>query len=121
MKLHQNRIDNILRYISLGMTIENACYVCGICRKTYYLWYNQGKKDSESEIVSLQQMLYDEMPRAMALCELTHLRNIFKACKTDWKASAWYLEHTRPERYARRKPIRREREDENYDGLRIIG
>jgi hypothetical protein len=121
MKLHQRRIDKLLAYIADGMTIENACYASGICRKTYYLWYEQGKKDEESGTASLQQQLYDGIPQAQALGELTHLRIIKEASKKHWKASAWFLEHTRPERYALRRPLPvNDAEERGKDTIRYI-
>ena len=121
MKLHRYRIDNLLSYISEGMTIENACYATGICKKTYYLWSAQGEKDSESGTESLQQRLYDGIPQAQALCEWTHLKLITEASKKHWRASAWYLERTRPERYALHRPLPvRDDDDGDKDTIKWI-
>ncbi len=122
MKLHQARIDILLEFIGEGMTIDSACYAAGISRKTYYLWRDQGKKDLESGVKSLQQELFEGVPQALALNELAHLRIIMAAGKKNWKACAWYLERTRPERYGRRKPMPwNKAEGFEKDGLVIIG
>jgi transposase len=122
MKLHQGRIDSLLALIGEGMTIDSACYAVGISRKTYYLWRDQGKKDLESGTKSLQQELFEGVPQAQALNELAHLRIIMAAGKKNWKACAWYLERTRPERYGRRKPLPwNKAEGFERDGLVIIG
>ena len=112
----------MLEYMGAGMIIDQACYAAGISRKTYYLWNAQGKKDSESGIKSLQQQLFEGIPQAQALNELEHLKVILHAGKKNWKACAWYLERTRPERYGRRKPMPWNKgEGFERDGLVIIG
>ena len=122
MKLHQAKINILLEFIGEGMTIDSACYAAGISRKTYYLWRDQGKKDLESGTKSLQQVLFEGVPQALALIELAHLRIIMAASKKTWKASAWYLERTRPERYGRRKPLPwNKAEGFERDGLVVIG
>jgi len=101
MKLSKMNIDKILDYISQGMSAKNASFITGISEKTYYLWFHQGEKDSENEIESLQRELYEGIPKAKALCEQAHLQNIFEAGKKNWRASAWFLERTRPSIYGR--------------------
>jgi len=101
MKLSKMYINKILDYISQGMSVENACYVAGISEKTYYLWFNKGEEDAKNETESLQRKLYDGIPAARARCEQTHLQNIMNAGKKNWRASAWFLERTRPHIYGR--------------------
>ncbi len=101
MKLSKTSINKLLDNISQGMSIENACYVTGICNKTYYLWYNQGKEDAENDTESIQRKLFEGIPAAQAICEQMHLQNIADAGKKNWRASAWFLEHTRPKKYGR--------------------
>jgi len=119
MKLSKVYINKLLDYISQGMSTENACYVTGICQKTYHLWYNQRKKDAESDTASLQLKLFDGIWAAQAQCEQTHLQNIADAGKKNWRASAWFLERTRPKSYGRNSlnflP------PENPDTLIVIG
>ena len=101
MKLSKININKIFDYISQGMTIQNACHVAGICQKTYHLWYNRGKEDAANDKKSLQREFFEGIPMALARCEQTHLQNIADAGKKNWRASAWFLEHTRPKNYGR--------------------
>ena len=119
MKLSKININKLLDFIAQGMTVENACFVTGISEKTYYLWFNQGKEDAENETESLQRKLYEGIPAARALCEQTHLQNIMEAGKKNWRASAWFLERTRPHIYGRNSEKFIPSEDQ--DSIVIIG
>ena len=118
MKLDNVHIEKLLGFISDGMTKELACSAARISTSTYYAWVKQGKEDEKQGITSLQRKLHEDLPQAEALCEHFHLQVITAATQYDWHASAWYLERSRPARYARRTvpPPQRER-----DGLVIIG
>ena len=118
MKLSKTTITKIMGYIAQGLTINNACQATGISRKTYYLWYTQGKQDSEKEIKSLQQTLYDAIPDAQSLCEQMYLQRIADAGKKDWRAIAWILERTNPKTYGRHTPTPIEPEED--DTLTVI-
>ena len=118
MKLDNDRIKKVLANIRNGMTKEIACIAAGISTSTYYAWVKQGKEDEKQEIESLQRQLHKDLPQAEALYELECLKIIKVAQRKDWHACAWYLERTRPARYARRTvpPEQRDR-----DELVIIG
>ena len=121
MKLHHKRIAKLITFSADGMTVNNACLATGICRKTYYLWYNQGKADSENDRISLQRDMYDGLPVAQAFSLLKHIRIINEASLTDWRASAWFLERTRPAQYGHRKQAAQIDEDKNGPEGYIIG
>ncbi len=118
MKLDNDHIDKLLEFIGDGMTKESACIAVKISTTTYYAWLKQGKEDEKQGIDSLQRQLAEDLPQAEALCELECLKIIKAAQQRDWHACAWYLERTRPARYARRTvpPEQRDR-----DELVIIG
>ncbi len=118
MKLDSDHIEKLLANIRNGMTKKIACTVADISTSTYYAWVKQGKEDEKQGIASLQRQLHEAMLQAEALSELEYLKIINAAKRKDWHACAWYLERTRPERYARRTvpPEPRER-----DGLIVIG
>jgi len=118
MKLDIYHIKKLLGLIGQGMTKEIACTAAGISRSTYYEWCKEGKEHAQEEQDTLQRQLYEALPTAEAQCELQHLKTITKASKKDWHASAWYLERTRPARYAKRTP---EPEPRQRDGLVVIG
>jgi len=117
MKLSKMNIEKILGYISQGMSAKNASYITGISEKTYYLWITQGKGDSENDIESLQRELYEGIPKAKAFCEHALLQNISECAKTNWRASVWFLERTRPSVYGRNS----QDQFDARDTIRVIG
>jgi len=121
MKLHNKRIAKLLGFIAEGMTINNACLATGICRKTYYLWYNKGKADAENDTISLQREMYDGLPEAQAFGLYKHIQIINEASLTDWRASAWFLERTRPAQFGLRTPPPQIDEEKNGPEGYIIG
>ena len=118
MKLDSDHIEKLLANIRNGMTKKIACTVADISTSTYYAWVKQGKEDEREGIDSLQRKLAEDLPQAEALCELECLKIIKLAQQRDWHACAWYLERTRPARYARRTVPAEKRE---RDELIIIG
>ena len=118
MKLDNDHITKLLAYISDGMTKEIACNAARISTSTYYAWVKQGKEDEKQGIETLQRELHEALPQAEALCEHYHLKVIKAATQTDWHASAWFLERSRPARYARRTvpPEAKERDTLIYIG-----
>ncbi|MEI8187042.1 MAG: hypothetical protein WCG19_10130 [Chlorobiaceae bacterium] len=115
MKLDKYNIETLIDSVSKGMTREMAYLSINISRSTFYEWFNQGRKDDEKEVDSLQRQLYIGLPQAEAQFELRHLKNITAAANKNWRVSAWYLERTRPSRYGRRPP-----EPKENGGDRII-
>jgi transposase len=95
MKLDSYHIKKILGYIGEGLNKTDACDAARVSRGTFYTWLKQGKEDAEKGAESLQRALYEGIPGAEAEFELQHLRRITAASKSDWHASAWYLERYR--------------------------
>ncbi len=118
MKLDNDHITKLLGFIKDGMTKEVACNAARISTTTYYAWIKQGKEDEKQGIDSLQRKLAEDLTEAEALSELECLKIIKAARERDWHACAWYLERTRPARYARRTVPEEKKE---RDGLIEIG
>jgi len=102
MKLNQLRIDEILKGVSDGLTKDAASQLAGISRVTFYKWLRQGEVDAGAGRNTLKRQLFERIPMAEIACEAWHLSNIRMGAERDWKASGWYLERTRHERYGRR-------------------
>lgn len=88
----------IINLIKAGYFIETVCSIVGINKTTYYAWMKRGK---ESNRRSQYKTFYDEVTRAHAICEVRMVSIISKAAETDWRASAWYLEHRFPQRWGK--------------------
>jgi hypothetical protein len=47
----------------------------------------------------------ERIRRASLACELEPLNSIRQMARTNWRAAAWYLERTNPNRYGKRNPV----------------
>lgn len=120
MKLDEYHIKKLLGYISEGMLKTDACDAARISRGTYYAWLKQGKKDADDGLDSLQRQLFEGLAGAEADFELVHLRRITAASKTDWHASAWYLERYRG-RVRPQNKLDADDDDKPGDEMVVIG
>jgi hypothetical protein len=86
-KLTPELVEELLRYLRMGVSIKSACDAAGINDATYRRWV-VGSKDfctqatrarSRGKIVLISQILTDK----------------------DWRAKAWYLERCWPAEFAR--------------------
>ena len=100
-------IDRIAEYVAAGCSLEAAAAACGVGARTAYSWQSVGEEWDEAEPVEIPE---DRRPFAIfaaairdarLAAEPRHLRVIERASATDWKAAAWILERTRPERFGR--------------------
>lgn len=76
--------------VSAGAGVATAAKYVGCSRSTVY----REAKDNEEFRVRLD--------RAKATACLSPLQAIRQACQHDWRAAAWMLERTNPERFGRR-------------------
>jgi hypothetical protein len=109
-KLDDATTERILSILRTGGYVEAAAGAAGVSKQTIYNWLERGhpegtRKDEESP----RQLRAEDEPfrefrakvdRARAEGEATALALIQRAAARDWKAAAWMLERTRPERYA---------------------
>ena len=97
----------LLKIIGAGNHIETACDYVGIDVGTYMRWIRLGKEyeaqDEEERNPDNKKYLlfYKEAQKARAACLSANLANIQIAGKTQWQASAWYLERMKPEKFAK--------------------
>lgn len=115
-KLTDELTKEIVGYIEDGMFIKDACILAGIGRRTYYHWLGIAeaelkrldenprarlKKDAEPYVEFLHTVT---CARAKAEYEaLKQVRNgrfkTYDGGNRDWKAAAWFLEHSFPDKY----------------------
>lgn len=84
--------------------------MAGFTKSAFNKWYKEGEEHARQDLDTLQRQLYENIPVAEARCEMKHLHKITRAAEKNWRASAWYLERTRPALYAKRDPPPPERE-----------
>jgi len=118
-KCTKSRVNRILRHIGEGLFRKDACLLAGISRDTFYQWIKEGKQHAKAEIDSIERELYEGLEVAEAKAVQVHSKNIRTAGSRDWKASAWWLERTRPNDYGRRPP--EAKPPESDDEVIVIG
>lgn len=96
-----------------GAYLKDAAAVCEVSESVVHKWRARGEEWIEEAETSEEpvEVPPDEVPyvefvqslkKAQGNAVVWHLTNIRRAATDDWKASAWYLERTRPDEYGRR-------------------
>lgn len=138
--LTPDRARAILDAVSAGNSFLTAATYAGIGERTLYQWVDKGKawferhewdedadvpadhEDPQARYAAFAQALY----RARAQAEVRAVATIVEAGSDryrtdqdgrrelveagDWRAAAWYLERSRPDRWAKRIRVDEERE-----------
>lgn len=107
----EERTQKILEYLGAGNYIDTACAAAGISHTTFYNWMDRGKQERDRLRATSSEPAPDEAPyvafvdaveKAQADAEARNVAIIQKAAVTGtWQAAAWWLERTRPKKYAR--------------------
>lgn len=92
--LSEESKSEVVLILSVGCDRETAAKYVG-CRL-----------DELHQELAADQGFAGRVRRAEAGCELAHMRCVHQASRDEkhWRASVWWLERQRPERYARREP-----------------
>jgi len=99
----QHKITALLRN---GNYVETACGAAGISVSTFYAWMERGEADERAGTQSAFLEFSEAVHRTRAEGEALLLQQIRQAAPTDWRAAAWILERTAPERFGRRTEIK---------------
>lgn len=112
-KLDDAALERMVSVLKVGGYIDTAAAVGGISRATFFAWCDRGHPDGilpDGETDEAKRVLraVDEpyrdfrrrVDQARADGEARNLVLIASAAPKDWKAAAWILERTHPERYA---------------------
>lgn len=84
----------LLRSIKRGAPHDVAAAVAGVSVRTWHRWRQKAEAGEEPYAA-----LMAEVERAEADQELCYVTRIRKAGRTDWKADAWLLERSKPQRW----------------------
>jgi len=85
--------EKIAKHVSLGFSIHDACDREGVSHEAYYQYMKRNPKKTEvhrSALYRKEELAYKSMDVGMV---------------KDWKAAAWWLERTKPERFREKKEI----------------
>lgn len=87
MKYSKEKVEEICKYVSLGMTNESAAICSDINQNTFYEWM----KKSE---------FCEALKKAKEKNEASNLAIIHRAKHKTWQAAAWLLERQHKDKYA---------------------
>jgi hypothetical protein len=90
---------------------ETAAHAAGIGSTTYHRWLAEGREISENDSKPDNhplRLFFEEVTQAKADAEERCIKVIFDAMPTSWQAAAWWLERTRPDKYALKSQVRHE-------------
>ena len=102
LKLNSKLTKAICKDIAEGMPVKWASKKNNIGEKTFYNWYNKGKKADDG----LFKEFYDEVEKAKAKAVKYNVDVVMNAGKKSWQASAWWLERTCPEDFGTKKEVK---------------
>ena len=107
--LNKNIYNTIIDYISKGNYIKTACLAAGIDEHTFYNWQHKAEAydpDNGTSQDKIYFTFFQSLKKAREENVVANVQNIQDASKKNnqWMASAWLLERTRPDDYAKREP-----------------
>lgn len=110
-KCTPNLIQEISQVLAAGNYICVACEYVGITQATYFSWVNRAtaeleRVEEEGGEVSEHEEIFVEFlksaTRARSSAEVQSVARLRKAGESDWKADAFFLERSFPDRWGRR-------------------
>ena len=101
-KLNSKLTKAICKDIADGMPFRWASRNNNITEKTFYNWYNRGKKADDG----IFKEFFVEVEKAKAKAVKYNVGVVMNAGKKSWQASAWWLERTCPEDFGTKKEVK---------------
>lgn len=106
-KLTKQTAQHVLKLLANGSTIKQAAAAVGVCRQTIAEWIKRGnqciaERDNGGEIKP-DDMLCVSLVRALGRARARGVAKALKAIKakydSDWRAAAFFLERSYPEKW----------------------
>jgi len=95
--------SGIVEAVGLGASLCTAAAAVGVGSSTLYRWIKRGQRAERGDAIYIKFL--DAVAEASAKAELADLATIRRAADGgDWRAAAWRLKHTNPERYGGAQP-----------------
>jgi hypothetical protein len=108
--LDEQTIANIAKLVSAGTFMNVALAAAGVPRRTFYEWWRRGGSDALADAPFRAMRARIEQARAEG--EARNVAQIARAAAEDWRAAAWLLERSAPERWGRPEARRREPDED---------
>ena len=97
-KLTESRMEQLTEALRSGNYRIDACRAAGIHYNTLLAWEKKGASQKSGEYVEFLDALRSaEAEAVVSKVDIIH----GAAMKGDWRASAWFLEHKYPDKWAR--------------------
>lgn len=96
-KLTPDIQKTIVEQLRWGNYLETAAVFAGLSKDTLYNWLKRGSREK----TGIYKEFSDAVSKAMAEAEIRDVANITNAAKTDWRASAWRLQHRNPRKWGK--------------------
>jgi hypothetical protein len=117
VKLNKDLQDKICKDIEQGTPMKYASISNGICKSTFYNWYNKGKEAKSGKYHNFYAEIEKAKSKAITLkCEFIH-----KESKENWHACAWWLERVAPEEFLKKEQYQIEAKVNEDAGLEALG
>ena len=100
--LDSDKAAALITHLSIGNNIETACELANIGTTTYFRWMQIGAEEDAPE---RYREFRERSTRARAEAEARNVVIVQQAARTDWRAAAWYLERSKPDRWRRREGL----------------
>lgn len=108
-KCDEQLIADVCKVLEAGNFLSAALEFVGITGRTFNYWFERGEIEIEKiaagEMPSQKEktfvQLVNKVRRARSSAEVRSVMLINTAAKDDWRAAAWYLERSKPERWGR--------------------
>ena len=102
--------ETLLEKLRAGLSIAASCSRSGISRQTYYDWIKQDK-DWAIKVEAARDQGEEE--------NLKQLKKLGRESK-DWRAFAWLLEHSYPDRYSTKREIEITQSSDQTTGQSLV-
>lgn len=93
--------ERIVQRVRQGAFPEVAAQAAGVTLKTYRRWIERGRTATRGKYRDLYEAIY----RAESASLVAAIAELRKHGKTEWRAELAFLDATRPERWAKDRPL----------------
>jgi hypothetical protein len=107
--IQKKDIDTIITALQEGCDLEIAVHAQSLSLSEVYEWLERGKNEEAKIVAGMTAVkseakflaFWKQTKQARAISIASVQMSAFQATKEDWKAAAWWLEKTMPEKYSK--------------------
>jgi len=89
--------ETICKAVADGNTFLTSALAAGVAQSTFSLWMKRGEDETEGIYVEFMEAIKEASAQAVQ----KQVKNIIKAGKKNWQASAWFLERRHPQEWGK--------------------